>query len=70
MGYAQTRLSFIDSRIAKNIEEIQEALKLKRAKRAEIAKESGGKAELEEILKEGLKVTIKDKDGKEITSIY
>ena len=54
----------------KNIEEIQEALKLKRAKRAEIAKESGGKAELEEILKEGLKVTIKDKDGKEITSIY
>ena len=54
----------------RNIESIKDALKLKRAKRAEIAKESGGKAELEEILKEGLKVTIKDKDGKEITSIY
>ncbi len=54
----------------KNIESIQDALKLKIAKRTEIAKGSGGKAELEEILRNGLKVTVKDKDGKEITSFY
>lgn len=54
----------------RNVERIQEALKLKKTDRTKIAQESGGKAELEEILKNGLKVKITNKDGKEITSYY
>ena len=52
------------------VESIQEALQIKRNKRAEIAKTSGGKEELRKILENGVEVRIKDKDGKEIVSYY
>ena len=54
----------------KNVEEIQEALKLKRAERARIASESGGKAELKELINNGIEIEIKNTDGSSLTAKY
>lgn len=54
----------------KNVEEIQEALKLKTAKRARIANESGGKAELKELINNGVEIEIKSTDGSTLTAKY
>lgn len=54
----------------KNVEEIQEALKLKRAERARIANESGGKAELKELINNGIEIEIKNTDGSSLTAKY
>lgn len=54
----------------KNVEDIQEALKLKRAERARIATESGGKAELKELINNGIEIEIKNTDGSSLTAKY
>ena len=54
----------------KNVEEIQEALQLKRAERARIATESGGKAELKELINNGIEIEIKNTDGSSLTAKY
>lgn len=54
----------------KNVEEIQEALQLKRAERARIATESGGKAELKELINNGIEIEIKNIDGSSLTAKY
>lgn len=54
----------------KNVEDIQEALKLKRAERARIANESGGKAELKELINNGIEIEIKNTDGSTLTAKY
>lgn len=54
----------------KNVEDIQEALKLKRVERARIANESGGKAELKELINNGIEIEIKNTDGSTLTAKY